>query len=67
MKKNTKADVAAIEQLIGKYCQAANDGDLNLFMSLWDDEAIRLEPDQPSIIGKEEIRKYFEISFSQFG
>jgi uncharacterized protein (TIGR02246 family) len=61
------ADVAAISQLLKQYCQAANDSNLDAFMSLWDDNAIRQEPDQPSIHGKEQIYKHFEMTFNEFG
>jgi len=66
MKVNVQADVAEINSLYEKYLLAANTDDLDLFISLWDENAIRLEPDQPPIYGKEQIRAFFEMSFGQF-
>jgi uncharacterized protein (TIGR02246 family) len=65
-KQDTEADIAAINELYDQYCIQANAGDLDNFLSLWKDNAIRMEPDNPYIIGKENIRKFFEGSFELF-
>lgn len=63
---DVEADIAAINELYDQYCIHANAGDLDNFLSLWEDNAIRMEPDNPSIIGKENIRKFFQVSFELF-
>lgn len=65
-KQDTEADISAINELYNQYCSYANAGELDNFISLWMDNGIRMEPDRPSIIGKENIRKYFEIPFELF-
>jgi uncharacterized protein (TIGR02246 family) len=65
-KPSVEEEVAAINELYNQYCIHANAGDLDNFLSLWEDNAIRMDPDKPSIIGKEKIRSFFEPSFEQF-
>lgn len=64
--QDTEADIAAITALYDQYCLAANTDDLDLFISCWADDAIRLEPDQSSIFGKEDIRAFFKVLYDQF-
>ena len=59
-------DITAINELYDQYCLAANTGDLNLFISLWADDATRMDPDLPAIVGKENIRAHFKPQFDQF-
>jgi ketosteroid isomerase-like protein len=59
-------DIAAINELYNQYCIHANAGDIDKFLSLWEDTAIRMDPDKPSIIGKENITKFFKPSFERF-
>ena len=65
-KPSVETDIAAINELYNQYCIQANAGDLDNFLSLWEDNAIRMDPDKPSFIGKENIRKFFEPSFELF-
>ena len=65
-KPSVEEDIAAIKELYNQYCNKANAGDLNNFLSLWEENAIRMEPDMPSIIGKENITNYFKPSFELF-
>lgn len=62
----TDADIAAINELYDQYGLGANTGDLDLFLSLWADDAIRMEPDAPAIVGIEQIQARFEFFFGQF-
>jgi ketosteroid isomerase-like protein len=66
MNAEDQRDIAAINELYNQYLQGANTGDLNLFISLWDDDAIRLEPDHPAIFGRARIKDFFETRFNQF-
>jgi len=61
-----EADITAINELYDQYCLAANTGDLDLFISLWADDATRMDVDYPAIFGKENIRAYFKVPFEQF-
>ena len=65
-KVDVEADIAAITALYDQYCLAANTDDLDLFISCWADDAIRLEPDHSSIFGKEDIRAFFKVLYDQF-
>jgi len=65
-KPSVEEDIAAIKEFYNQYCIQANAGDLDNFLSLWEDNAIRMDPDKPSIIGKENITKFFKPSFELF-
>lgn len=65
-KQDIEADIAAINELFDQYCIAANAGDIEGFMSLWADDAIRMEPDRTSIVGKENIQAFFAPQFELF-
>ena len=65
-KVDVEADIAAINELYDQYCHAANTDDLDLFISCWAEDAIRLEPDHTSIFGKENIRAFFKTLYDQF-
>lgn len=65
-KQDTEADIAAINELFDQYCIMANAGDIEGFMSLWTDDAIRMEPDRTSIVGKENIQAFFAPQFELF-
>ena len=60
-----EADIAAINELYEQYILAGNTGDLDLFMTLWMDNAIRMVQDTPAIIGQEPIRAHFKVPFEQ--
>ena len=62
-KQDTEADIAAINELNEQYSIHVNAGDLENFLSLWEDNAIRMEPDNPSVIGIDNIRKSLEVIF----
>jgi uncharacterized protein (TIGR02246 family) len=59
-------DIAAINELYDQYCLTVNTGDLDLFISLWADDAIKMDVDYPAIFGKENIRAYFKPAFELF-
>ena len=65
-KQDTESDIAAINELYDQYCIMANAGDIEGFMSLWTDDAIRMEPDRTSIVGKENIQAFFAPQFELF-
>jgi len=63
---NTEADIAAIKELYNQYCQAVGASDLDDFMSLWTDDAIRMDHNNFAVVGKENIRAHFKKRFDPF-
>ena len=61
--KQEKDDIAAIDKFYVDYLHFVETGDLDGFMTLWDDNAMRAAPDLPNTIGKEEIRALFKDIF----
>jgi uncharacterized protein (TIGR02246 family) len=57
---------AMVKALIETYTLACNTGDVELFMSLWDDNGVQMAPDAPANIGKEQIRSGMEAFFGAF-
>jgi uncharacterized protein (TIGR02246 family) len=60
------ADVEAINEIWNQYVLGANTDDLELWISLWDENGIRMAPDTPATFGKEQIRAQMEPLFGQF-
>ena len=63
---DVEADIAAIKELYNQYCLAGNTGDLDLFMTLWTDDAIRMDHNNFAVVGKEKIRSHFKVRFDPF-
>ena len=64
LKKN-EAGITAIKEVLNKYAVACNTGDFDLWISLWADDAVRMAPDTPAMIGKEQIREAMKPAFDQ--
>ena len=64
--KTYEADIAAINAVYDQYCLGASAGDLDLFLSVWVDDVIRIEPDMPPLLGKDQVRIRFAPLFEQF-
>ena len=65
-KQNVEADIASIEDVLNQYTQAMIDGDLDLWMSLYTDDTIKMLPDQPATFGKEALRASMKPLFDNF-
>ncbi len=65
-KVDVEADIAAINELWNQYTLATTSGDLELYLSLWDDNGISMGPDTPATIGIEQIRASMEGFFAVF-
>lgn len=63
---DVEADITAINEIWTQYAVACNTGDLDLWISLWTDDGIRMAPDIPAVIGKEQIRATMKSLFDQF-
>ena len=55
-KQDTEADIAAINEVWNQWTLACNNGDVELLMSLMDDNMVQMPPNAPTNIGKEAIR-----------
>ena len=58
-------DITAINEIFSQYCLAANTGDFDLWISLWADDAVRMAPDSPAQIGKEQIGEAMKPAYDQ--
>ena len=61
-----EADIAAINSLYEEYVIGVNTGDLDRFISVWAEDATRMEAGIPAITGKEQIRAHFTPLFEGF-
>ena len=63
---DVEADIVAINEIWIQYAGSFNSGDLDSWISLWTDNGIQMAPDDPAVIGKEQIRAKYESIFPQF-
>ncbi len=63
---SAQSDVAAINKVLEGYAEGVNNGDLELWISLWDEKGIQMPPDTPARIGKAQIRAIVANVFQQF-
>jgi uncharacterized protein (TIGR02246 family) len=59
-------DMAAIEEAMDLYALAMKTGDLDLWMSLYTDDTVKMAPDAPAAFGKEALRASMEPLFGAF-
>ena len=60
------ADIEANKNLNDAWDEAYNAGDVDRLMSLYTDDAVRIPPNEPALIGKEAIQGNFQQSFDLF-
>jgi ketosteroid isomerase-like protein len=65
-KSKMEADVAAIDKIWEGYTAGVNTGNANLWLSLWDENGIRLAPDAPAAHGKAQILPGIQKAFGAF-
>ncbi len=63
---DVEADTAAINELMNKFTEAINDGDLEQWISLWTDDGVRMAPGAPAAVGKEDIKEAVRGLFESF-
>ncbi len=63
---SVEADIAAIEDVLNQYTLAMTTGDLDLWMSLYTDDTVKMAPDEPAAFGKEELRAMMQPLFDNF-
>ena len=66
VKVDVDTDIAAIKDLVNQYGAALNSGDIDLWMSLWDDNAIQMPPNATVVLGEEQLRAKYEGLFAEF-
>jgi uncharacterized protein (TIGR02246 family) len=60
------ADVAQVYELWNEAAAAANEGDIERWISLWIDDGIQMPPGAPRRVGKAEIRRAMQPLFRLF-
>ena len=63
---SVEADIAAIEEFMDLYALGMTTGDLDLWMSLYTDDTVKMAPDAPATFGKEELRAMMKPLFDNF-
>ena len=53
---NTAADTAAINAIWSSYVSSLEAGDIDAWLSLWTEDGVQMPPNEPPMIGKEQIR-----------
>ena len=61
-----RADIAAIEEFMDLYALAMKTGDLDLWMSLYTEDTVKMAPDAPAAFGKEQLRAMMKPLFDNF-
>jgi uncharacterized protein (TIGR02246 family) len=64
-KVDVESDIAAIKELWKQYEAAEISGDIDLWISLWTDDGIRMPPNTPAVFGKERIRETVQSFFDR--
>ena len=63
---DVEADIRAIEDVLNQYALAMENGDLDLWMSLYTEDTIKMLPDEPAVFGKEDLRASMKPLFDNF-
>lgn len=58
-------DEAAITALWDKYDAAVESGDVEAVLAIHTDDSVRMPPNEPTIIGKEGIRSWYQRTFDE--
>lgn len=60
---DVEADISAINNVLDQYASSINAGDIDQWISLWADDGIQMPPDNPAVVGKENIKAGLQSSF----
>ena len=63
---DVEADVEAIKKITDDFNAAMNAGNIDKLLSLYADDAVRIPPNKPALIGIEAIRSLFQEQLDQF-
>jgi len=61
-----EADIAAINELYNQATLACGTGDVELYLSIFTEDAVAMAPGSPAVIGKAELRPLMEALFGKF-
>ncbi len=61
--ERSEADVEAIKALMAKYVSGYASKDVDNFVNVFTEDAVRMPPNGPAIVGSEGIRSYYEDWF----
>ncbi len=61
-----EADITTIKEILEQYKSTWESGDLDLWISLWTDDAIEMVPNRPALIGKEQMLEMWKPFFEKF-
>jgi uncharacterized protein (TIGR02246 family) len=65
-KTDVASDIAEIKKLEGLYDSSINNGNLDLWISLWTDDGISMPPNTPAVIGKKQIKAGIQSEFELY-
>jgi uncharacterized protein (TIGR02246 family) len=65
-KVDVEADIAAINDLYKQATLACSNGDVELYLSLFTEDAVAMATEVPALIGKEQLRPAIEGLFGMF-
>ena len=57
---------AALNDIWRRYAASLNAGDISRWMELWTDDGVQMPPDEPAVVGKEQIRGRNRAVLDQF-
>jgi len=63
---DVEADKEAIKKITDDFNAAINAGNIDKLVSLYTDDAVRIPPNKPPLVGKEAIRSLFQEQLDQF-
>jgi uncharacterized protein (TIGR02246 family) len=61
---DTQSDVDAIKDVLNNYKQTVEAKDFDAWLALWDENGVRMPPDEPAAIGIKQIRAQMEVNFT---
>ena len=64
-KADVEADIQAIRDITDKWQIAINAGDLDTLMSFYSEDAVKIPPNEPAVVGKEAIRSGYQKLFEK--
>ncbi|OQX91695.1 MAG: hypothetical protein B6D58_06730 [candidate division Zixibacteria bacterium 4484_95] len=63
---NVEADISAINNILDQYASSINAGNIDQWISLWAEDGIQMPPDNPAVVGKENIKARMQSSFDLY-
>lgn len=63
---DVEADISAINNILDQYASSINAGDIDQWISLWAEDGIQMPPDNPAVVGKENIKAGLQSSFDLY-